>query len=68
MQQLTCTGSRDSMQDASAVSGFVGLSILGAQKTTETQGSDTLVPRNKIGGIPEIMVCRILMFMWSFGP
>ena len=24
-----------------------------------------LVPRSKIGGISEIMLCRILMFMWS---
>ena len=27
-----------------------------------------MVPRPNIRGIPEIMVYRILMFMWSFGP
>ena len=31
------------------------------------QGSHILVPRPNTRGIPEIMLCRILMFMWSFG-
>ena len=43
-------------------------SLIGAQKATSTKGCDILVPRPRIRGIPEIMVCRILMFMWSFGP
>ena len=37
-------------------------------KDHETQGSCILVPRAKARGIPEIMVCRILLFMWSSGP
>ena len=32
------------------------------------QGSDIPVPRPNGSEIPEIMICRILMFMWSFGP
>ena len=38
-----------------------------AQKTTQTEGSHILVPRPNTRGIPEIMACRMLMFMWSFG-
>ena len=38
-----------------------------AQKTTQTEGSHILVPRTNISGIPEIMLCRILIFMWSDG-
>ena len=33
-----------------------------AQKATETKGSDILVQRPNLGGIPQIMVCGILMF------
>ena len=29
------------------------------------QGSQILVPRRKISGIPETMACRIPVFMWS---
>ena len=35
---------------------------LGAQKATYTLGSRIVVPRPNIRGIPETMVCRILMF------
>ena len=31
----------------------------------ETYGSCILVARSKIRGVPETMVCRILMFRWS---
>ena len=31
------------------------------------RGSHILVPRPKIRGIPEIMLCRILMFLGSSG-
>ena len=33
---------------------------IGAQKTTETKGSHTWIPRPSIRGIPEIMSCRDL--------
>ena len=32
-----------------------------------TEGSDSIASRPNIRGIPNIMVCRILMLMWSFG-
>ena len=51
-----------------ALSILVFFQSLGAQKTTYRSGSDILVPRPDIRGIPEIMVCSVLMFMWSFGP
>ena len=41
--------------------------LLGALKIIETQGSYILFLRPAIIGIPEIMVCRILVLMWSFG-
>ena len=41
--------------------------ILWAQDTNHRNTRiDILVPRSNIMGIPEIMVCRILVFMWSF--
>ena len=40
---------------------------LGAQKAAKARGSDILAPRLNMMGIPEIMVCRILLFMWAFG-
>ena len=39
----------------------------GPQKPTSTKGSDFMIPTPIMRGIPEIMVCRMLMFMWSFG-
>ena len=33
-----------------------------------TQGSDILVPRPNIRGIPEIIICWILLLMWSISP
>ena len=53
--------------DSSCAANSVRPEIIGAPKTTKTQGSHLLVPRPSIGGIPQIMACRILMFMWSFG-
>ena len=41
--------------------------VEGPLKAASTQGSFFLVLRSK-RGIPEIMVCRILMFMWAFVP
>ena len=37
--------------------------ILGAQETNWTQGSDILVPRANTSRMSEIMICRICMFM-----
>ena len=39
----------------------------GAPETSYTQGSCFLVLQPKTRGIPETMVCKMLMFMWSFG-
>ena len=36
---------------------------LGAPKTTSTEGSHVLVLRPTVRGIPEIMFCRVLMFV-----
>ena len=35
--------------------------------TVQTEGSHMLVPRPNVRRMPEIMVCRILLFMWPFG-
>ena len=40
---------------------------IGAQKTTEIEGSHILVPRPNMRGIPEQLLCRILLFMWPLG-
>ena len=39
-----------------------------AERITLTSGSDILVRRAHTRGIPQIMVCRILMFVWPFEP
>ena len=41
---------------------------LEARKTIQTQGSHILVSSPNMRGIPETMMCRILMFRWSFVP
>ena len=35
------------------------------QKTTEKQGSHVLGLRPHLRGIPEMLICRTLMLMWS---
>ena len=37
----------------------------GCQRPQKRRGSDSLVPRSNIRGIPETMLGRILMLMWS---
>ena len=39
-----------------------------APKVTQIEESYLLLPRPKAKGVLETMACRILMFMWSFGP
>ena len=41
--------------------------VHGIQYVVDTEGSYVLALRPTIRGIPETMVCRILMFMWCFG-
>ena len=44
------------------------LNLIGVPQTTSIQGAYSLVPRPETRGIPNTMVCRILMFIYSTIP